>query len=76
MAKYKIPVVIQTIASKTIGEVECSSFEEFAEKAADLWESTGFYVPTTNITNDFDLSGDWDVDIVEEDEFKYYEEIK
>lgn len=75
MAKYCIPVVIQTIAYKQIGEIECSSIEEFAEKAADLWESTGYYTPTLNISNDFDLSGEWDVVMIDEDELKYQKEI-
>lgn len=73
MAKYKIPVAIQTIASKYIGTVECDSIEEYKEKAADLWESQDFDYPTVNITNDFDLN-DWDILAVNKDDLKYYKD--
>lgn len=73
MAKYNIPVTIQTIASKHIGFVECDSLEEYNVKAAALWEEQDFEYPTTNISNDFDLS-DWDISMVNSDDLRFYKE--
>jgi len=73
MAKYKIPVVIQTIASKTVGFIECDSVEEYSEKAGDLWESMDYEYPTTNVSNDFDLS-DWDIHVIDSDDLRFYKE--
>jgi hypothetical protein len=71
MKKYKLPVVISTIASKTIGWVECDTITEFNEKASEMWESKGYEAPTVYACNDFD-HGDWDIDEIEEAELYYY----
>ena len=73
MSKYKIPVTIQTTASRMIGDVECDSLEEFEEKAELLWEAQNYDSPRTNIDNDFDL-GDWDISVITESDLKYYTE--
>ena len=75
MSKYRIPVVIETIASKYIGTIECESLKEYKEKAEDLWEALDYEYPTTNVSNNFDLS-DWDISEVDEDMLKYYKEQK
>ena len=56
-----IPVIIQTTASKQIGEVDAETKDDFLEKANKLWEEKGFDSPRTNIHDDFDLH-DWDID--------------
>jgi len=71
VAKYSIPVSIETIACKTIGVIECDTLEEFNKKADDLWESQGWDSPSTNISNNFELN-DWEISEVEEGELKYY----
>lgn len=71
MAKYKIPVTITTTAEHTIGEVECDSLEEYAEKAEKLWEDKEWYGPSTNIHNEFDLN-DWEIAEIEESDLKFY----
>lgn len=73
MAKYSIPVSIQTCASTIIGVVECDSLEEFHTKSNELWESQDYDSPSGNITCDFDL-GDWDISVVHEEDLKYYKE--
>jgi len=60
MSKYKSQVYIETTASKYIGEVEFDNIEEYKEKADKLWESQDYEYPTTNISNNFDLS-DWEL---------------
>lgn len=72
MKKYKIPVIIETIASHVIGEVECDSLEEYAEKAEKVWESQGHDSPSTNVGNNFDLN-EWDLAKFKEDDLKYCE---
>ena len=56
--------MIQTVASKVVGFVECDSVDDYQEKAEALWESQGNDYPTTNISNDFDL-GDFDLSVVD-----------
>ena len=70
MKKYKIPVSIQTIASKIIGFVECDNIDEFNELAEKLWEEKGYEHPTINCSNDFDLN-DWDISEIENDDLKF-----
>ncbi len=72
MPKYIIPVLIETVASHVIGEVECDSLEEFEKKAEELWEAQDHDYPTTNIHNNFDLN-EWDITKMEEDDLRYYE---
>lgn len=59
--KYKTPVYINAEVSKCIGEVEGDTLEEINEAAEELWRSQGYEAPTTNIHNDFEIAGDWDV---------------
>ncbi|TVO75105.1 hypothetical protein [Sedimenticola selenatireducens] len=71
MAKYKVPVSIQTVATHVIGEIECDSAEEFKIKAHDLWAEKGWNYPTANIHNDFDLH-DWDITEIGDDDLQDY----
>ncbi len=71
MSKYRIPVTIETVASHTIGMVDCDSGEEFKRLAKELWESQGWEAPDTNCSNDFDLN-EWDIAPVEESDLIYY----
>ena len=74
MAKYRIPVGIQAWAGKTIGVVECDTLEEFKDKSEALWEAQGWTSPSTNIHNDFEVDGDWELSPVEEGDLKYYKD--
>ncbi len=73
MPRYKIPVVIETIATHVIGEVECDSLEEYEEKAEDLWKEQGWEHPGTFHDNKFDL-GDWDFAKVTDEDLEFYNE--
>ena len=42
MSKYRIPVVIETIASKYIGTIECESLKEYKEKSRRFVGSARF----------------------------------
>ena len=72
MSKYRIPVSIHAYASYYIGDVECDSIEEFHEKADALWESKDWYSPNANISNDFDIDGEWEIDDLKDSDLKYY----
>lgn len=69
--KYRVPVTIRTEATATVGYIECDSAEEFNEKAEKLWDEMGNESPSTNCSNDFDLS-DWDLAERTDDEVRYY----
>lgn len=77
MRKIKVPVTIQAMASKTIGEVELEKGtpEEFLEKAQALWESQGHDHPTLNVYNDFDL-GEWEILEEKQSDIDFYKTRK
>lgn len=72
MSKYRVPVSIEAFASKVIGHVECDSVEEFHQKAEELWESQGWESPATNITNDFEIDGEWEIPEMKEKDLEFY----
>lgn len=78
--KFKVPVYIESIASKYIGEVELETNdpEEYQEKATALWESQDFDYPILNVHNHFDM-GEWEVQKQDKSDLDFYknqEEIK
>lgn len=56
----KVQIYIETTATKHIGEIEIDSWDEYYDKAEELWEKSGYDSPTLNYYNDFDIS-DWDI---------------
>lgn len=62
----KMPVYIQTCASKYIGEVEVESKEDFETAAYDLWEKKENDYPTLchHCSSGMDI-GDWDIDLTD-----------
>ena len=70
--KVKIPVYIQTVAYKHIGDVEIELPGEFDDAAYELWKSMGFDYPRVNVSNDFELNDEWE--LPEEDVSFYFEQ--
>lgn len=66
--KYKIPVSIVATASKHIGFVFCDSIEEYNKLALELWTDLGGDGLRENISNDFEIAGDSDIQGVKEDD--------
>lgn len=60
--KKKVDVYIYATVSKYIGEVECSSEDDFSNKAFELWESQGCNTPSFCHQCSVDTS-DWDIDM-------------
>ncbi len=71
MKKYKMPVEISTIATKTIGEIEFDTIEEYHKKAQELWESQEYDRPSVYACNDFEHD-EWELRDVCEDEFEFW----
>jgi len=72
----KIPVVITTVASHHIGEVDIEKPEDFEDTADALWESQDYDYPIPCHQEKYDL-GEWDIYLEDvEWYFKQDKEIK
>ena len=71
--KYKVIVSTYVRVSKVAGYIECDSFEEYDTIMARDYEN---YLEeghiSTNISNDFELDGDVEVQVLDPEDLKYY----
>ena len=71
--KYRVPVSAVAQVSKHAGYIECDSFEEFEkllDEKYDQFIDSGHI--STNISNDFEVSGDTELNETTKDDLQYY----
>ena len=71
--KYRVPVLTYVRISKHAGYIECDSFAEYKkllDEGFDKFIDDGHISP--NVSNDFELDGDVDIDELEEDDIQHY----
>lgn len=73
MSKYKIPVTTYVQMTKHAGYIECESFEEYEkilERKYNDFLDAGHI--STNISNDFEVSGDLEICELEKEDIEWY----
>jgi len=70
MKKVKVPVYLQAMATRFIGDVEIESLEDFNDAAFKLLEETGMDI-SANISNDFDMD-DSEIQPIDQEDFDFY----
>ncbi len=74
MKKFSVPVSTYVRVNKFVKNIECDSFEEYDTiMTRDYHELLEEGYISHNITNDFEVDGDTEVDIIEPEDFKFYE---
>ena len=71
--KYKVPVSTFVRVSKHAGYIECDTFAEYQkilERDYDELHDKGHI--STNVSNDFEVDGDVEIDEIQKEDFKYY----